>query len=494
MTKKKKSQRIKIKHMIIIIVLLIIFLLILAYAGINGREKTELEEQEKLVRPPAVAGTWYPSDKALLKSLINDYLRRATKKEINGEIRALIAPHAGYPYSGLVAANGFKQLEKDYDTVILIGPTHHYPFIGASIPNYTHYSTPLGEVRVSSKAKEMLKENLINTVLPAHTKEHCLEAELPFLQVVLGDFEIIPIITGRVSPEELASTIMKYIDDKTLIVVSSDLSHYHPYTEAVSLDKKCNDNIPALNIEAVKTMCEACGKTGILTLMHIAKAKGWKGMLIDYKNSGDVTGDKSRGVVGYSAIVFYEETLSAKEKEYLLSLARNTLKAYLSTGRKPEVNDEELTPNLRKVQGCFVTLNKNHRLRGCIGHILPQEELYKCVIDNAVNAAVNDKRFKPVVYDELRDIQVEISVLTVPEELRYDSPNDLLGKLRPSIDGVVLKKGWHQATYLPQVWEQIPEKQSFLANLCVKAGLSPECWQDPELKVYTYQALVFGEE
>jgi len=99
-----------------------------------------------------------------------------------------------------------------------------------------------------------------------------------------------------------------------------------------------------------------------------------------------------------------------------------------------------------------------------------------------------------VVYDELRDIQVEISVLTVPEELRYDSPNDLLGKLRPSIDGVVLKKGWHQATYLPQVWEQIPEKQSFLANLCVKAGLSPECWQDPELKVYTYQALVFGEE
>jgi len=241
------------------------------------------------------------------------------------------------------------------------------------------------------------------------------------------------------------------------------------------------------------TKCEACGIYAILILMDIAKRNEWKAKIIDYKNSGDVTGDKSR-VVGYSSIVFYsekEELLTKEEQKFLLNLARETVESYVKNKKKPKVDETKLTPAMKKVQGCFVTLNKNNNLRGCIGHILPQEELYKCIIDNAVNAAVNDHRFNPVTEDELNDIEIEISVLTVPQRLEFSSGDDLKNKLRPNIDGIVLKSGFHQSTYLPQVWEQIPNKESFLSNLCMKGGMAIDCWKDKSTEVYTYQAFVF---
>jgi AmmeMemoRadiSam system protein A len=243
----------------------------------------------------------------------------------------------------------------------------------------------------------------------------------------------------------------------------------------------------------------------VSTLISIAKEKNWKPILLYYANSGDVTGDKS-GVVGYSAIAFIEQDnnsietsakeglLTKGEQETLLDLARNTLEQYLKTGKKPKANESKLTPALKKVQGCFVTLNKNHELRGCIGHILPQEELYKAVMDNAINAAVNDPRFNPVEYKELKDIKIEISVLTVPQELKFSSGEDLKKKLRPMVDGVVLKQGWHQSTYLPQVWEMLPDKEEFLSSLCLKGGMDPNCWNTTKTEVQTYQAFVFEEE
>ena len=226
--------------------------------------------------------------------------------------------------------------------------------------------------------------------------------------------------------------------------------------------------------------------------------------MLYYANSGDITGDNS-AVVGYSAIAFVEqhekdknnekkELLAKEEQKTLLKLARNTIETYLKTGKKPNVDETKLTPTLKKVQGCFTTLNKNHDLRGCIGHILPQEELYKCVMDNAISAAVSDPRFNQVGYNELKDIKIEISVLTVPKKLKFSSGEDLKNKLRPMIDGVVLKKGWHQSTYLPQVWEQLPNKEEFLSSLCVKGGMDSNCWQDTKTEVSTYQAFVFEEE
>jgi len=198
--------------------------------------------------------------------------------------------------------------------------------------------------------------------------------------------------------------------------------------------------------------------------------------------------------VGYSSIVFFENKqndLSHNEKDYLLRLARQKLNS-IYDDKEINLDTKELTPNLEKVQGCFTTLNKNKNLRGCIGHILPQEELYKCVMDNIENAALNDRRFQPVIEDELDELEIEISVLSVPEKLEFSSPEDLLNKLRPMVDGVVLKSGFYQSTYLPQVWESFPSKELFLSSLCQKARLSHDCWKS-NIEVLTYQANVFDE-
>ena len=188
-----------------------------------------------------------------------------------------------------------------------------------------------------------------------------------------------------------------------------------------------------------------------------------------------------------------KRALSKEERKFLLKLARDTLDSYLKTGKKPSIDISKLTPSLKEVQGCFVTLSKNHELRGCIGHIIPHEELYKSIMDNAINAAVNDPRFNPVRHEEIKDIKIEISVLTAPKKLKFSSGNDLKDKLRPNIDGVILKRGWNQSTYLPRVWEHFQEKEEFLSSLCIKGGMEPDCWQDNKTEVQTYQAFVFEE-
>ena len=465
-------------------VLVILFVLLVSGCVTEGGEKM-------IVKKPNVAGAFYPADANELDSIISEYLSQAEKSLT--KVRGLVSPHAGYIYSGPVAAYGYKQLEGErYDTVIILGPSHHARFSGFSIPNATHYETPLGLVRISKKADGLRKERYFFYDERIHTKEHSVEVQIPFLQKVLRDFEIIPIVVGDIDPETLAKILSKYIDDRTLVIASSDLSHYYPYEQAKSLDAFCIHSIPSLDFEGMDA-CEACGKIPILTLMHLAKDFGWEGKLLDYRNSGDTAGDKSR-VVGYASIAFYETGFSKEEREFLTKLARQTLESYLSGKGKPKVEENELTPKLREIRGCFVTLNKFGNLRGCIGHILPQEELYKCVIDNAVNAALNDPRFEAVTYEELKDIKIEISVLSVPKPLAFESPQDLLEKLKPGVDGVVIHYRGRTSTYLPQVWGSLPNKQDFLSRLCLKQGSPPDCWTKPDVRIETYQAEVWEEE
>jgi len=484
-------KKLKKEHIIFFIIIIVLALIIFAPPSLKTPHK------EKVIREPIVAGTWYPGNKEELKSSVNKYYKNSEKLNISN-IKALIVPHAGYAYSGQVAANGFNQLNKDYKKVFIIATNHAQGAYvnGISIPDVTHYKTPLGQLKISEIASELLKQDLFVNVPQAHTT-HVIEIELPFLQQKLKDFEIIPLVTGSLNLEQIkqaADILSKYIDEDSLIVVSSDLSHYHPYEDAVKLDTVCIKNIESMNFEE-SAKCEACGIYAILILMDIAKRNEWNARIIDYKNSGDVSGDKSR-VVGYSSIVFYpkkEKLLTKNEQDFLLELARETVENYVKNKKKPKIDETKLTPALKKVQGCFVTLNKNHNLRGCIGHILPKEELYKCVIDNAVNAAVNDHRFNPVTENELNEIQIEISVLTVPQRLEFSSGEDLKNKLKPNIDGVVLKKGFYQSTYLPQVWEQLSDKELFLSNLCMKGGMALNCWKDTSTEVYTYQTFVFEE-
>ena len=484
----KKTIKIKKNHLRILLIVLVFVVMSFIVFKVITKPSAEV----KVVREPAVAGLFYPETNQSLSNIVEEFYSNANQIQLNATLRGLVSPHAGYRYSGQVAAQGFNLVDKNTKTVIILAPSHHALFNGASIDNATHYKTPLGEVKLSPKVGDLRKEDIIVYFPNAHPQEHAVEVQLPFLQKKLESFEIIPIVTSNVDPEQLADVLIPYIDDSTLVVASSDLSHYYPYDTAVQLDSYCIKSIPKLNFTMMQ-LCEACGNIPILTLMHIAEKKGWKGLLLDYKNSGDVTDDKTR-VVGYASIAFYEPGIGEHEQKVLLELARQTLEYTLKNNRMPMLDKESFSPSISKVQGCFVTLNKNDQLRGCIGHIIPQEPLYKCVFENSINAALYDRRFLSVTYDELKDIEIEISVLTVPQELKFSDTQDLLNKLRLLVDGVVLEYQGRSSTFLPQVWEQIPDKEDFLTNLCIKQGSMPDCWKEQDVKIETYQAQVFAEE
>jgi hypothetical protein len=503
--------------------------LLLFFSGCDSRSETprtgqrvqpaELTNSHLRVRAPAVAGLFYPAQESVLSKTIDGLLEGAPAHHIP-HLRGLVCPHAGYPYSGPTAAIAYKMLAgRDIQTVIILGPSHYALFEGASVPNTDAYQTPLGNVPISAKARQLARTRPFvlepqclvqrpgwwtQSPKPApvpgedtpDTWEHSVEVQVPFLQKTLTNFTILPVVFGEVDPEQAARVLAGVIDDKTIVVASSDLSHYYTYDEAKKLDARCIKAICDLNIDEMKTQ-EACGKLPILTLMHLAREKGWKTQLLDCRNSGDTAGDKSR-VVGYAAIAFYEpapQNFGAKERKFLLDLARQTL-ARVAANRDspgPPVNARDLSPRLSETKGCFVTLTENGELRGCIGHILPQEALYQAVEDNARNAATRDPRFQPVRPEEVKKIKIEISVLTEPQPLSFKSPEDLLNKLEPGEDGVVLRIGPYGATFLPQVWEQLPDKAEFLSHLAQKAGCAPDDWRGRNVSVSIYHVEAFEE-
>ena len=514
------------------------FLLTLAcvFNGCSESEKNLTESKREVavkaeslkVREPAVAGLFYPKSANALVEMIDTYIKAAPDLKLT-DLRALVCPHAGYIYSGPVAAYGYRQLiGKDFKTVIVLAPSHYAWFRGASVCMADVYRTPLGEIPISPKAREIAKKPPFVPEAPArvqrpgwayessrplpgfqqdtpHTWEHSDEVQIPFLQRVLKNFEVIPIIVGEVDAEEAAKALNPFIDEKTLIIASSDLSHYLPYESAKAIDNRTVKIICSMDLDRVESL-EACGRVPIAILMHIAAIRNWKPQLLDYRNSGDTAGDK-RAVVGYAAIAFTgkaqiqesRQTTSEKssytdeQKKFLLNLARETIKAASAGKALPVVNERELPDILKEKKACFVTLTKNGQLRGCIGHIYPIEPLYKAVIENAQAAAIYDTRFEPVRPSEVDQIEIEISILTEPRPLSYDSVDDLLAKLRPGIDGVILNIDGRRSTFLPQVWEQLPNKVEFLNHLSLKAGAPPDAWRRPSTKVFTYQVEKFKE-
>lgn len=469
------------------------------------------------VREPAVAGLFYPRDAAALSRVIETNLA-AAKTARTGTLKALICPHAGYDYSGPVAASGFRLLQgAGFDTVILLAPSHYAALRAASVSDADVYRTPLGDVPISPKARLLAQfspfalEPRCHVQRPgwtaqssrrappdgtdrADTWEHADEVEVPFLQKTLAKFELLPVVFGDVDPAAAAPPLQRILDDRTLIVVSSDLSHYHPYAEARQRDQRCIDAICALDPARLSGQ-EACGLTPLLTLLHIARQQAWKPVLLDYRNSGDTAGDKSR-VVGYAAIAFYAaapETFSAADRRFLLELARRAVRAVVTTGRTPDLPVQALSPALTAPRGCFVTLKQQGALRGCIGHIGAQMPLHRAVIENAASAAARDPRFLPVAPREVDGLKIEISVLTVPQPLPFKSPEDLLRQLQPHRDGVVLRIAGRLATYLPQVWENIPDRVDFLNSLAEKAGGAPDAWRGPDVSVSIYHVESFQE-
>lgn len=487
----------------------------------------KLEKRAQGIREPAVSGYFYPSSARKLRQMIDTFLDKAdiSTEVSQSHISGIIVPHAGYVYSGGVAAYAYKSLKgKRYKTVILVGPSHTRYFPGVSVNIGQDYKTPLGIAVTDVSLGEKLMEeapDIVKYFKEAHEREHSLEVQIPFIQTVLPDVKILVAVIGDQSAKivnKFADALYKVISerDDVLLLASSDYSHYYDYNTAVSIDKRCISLIKDYDIDTlIKEVsvrdgksCEMCGGGAAVAVLKALYKKGCRAKnveLLKYANSGDVTGDKSR-VVGYAAFVIHgcgfdgkkkkdsDDILSKDEKEFLLRLARRRLESVVRGTKFDAINPDLLTEELVKKKGCFVTLNKHSMLRGCIGYILPRKPLYQCVIDNTVNAALHDSRFSPVQPDELDDIEIEISVLTVPKQLEYDNSDELLRKLRPGIDGVILSSGWHSSTYLPQVWEQLPDKIDFLTRLCLKGGMSKDCWKKSTTEIKTYQALVFSEK
>jgi hypothetical protein len=469
------------------------------------------------IREPAVAGLFYPADREELARTVDQLLAAAPAVPVS-QLKALVCPHAGYPYSGPTAARAYQALKgARFKTVIILAASHYAAFPGIAVTAADAYRSPLGLVNISAKAKALaalkpfqfeprcrvqrpswFRQSSRPAPAPGEdtpeTWEHSIEVQLPFLQRIVQDFQLVPVIFGEADPAQAARVLDGLLDDTTLLVASSDLSHYHPYDQAKKLDESCVKDILDLNLAAVKDD-EACGKGPILTVMHLARQRGWNTRRLDYRNSGDTAGDK-QGVVGYAAVAFYapaEAATSADTRKRLLALARQAVREWVATGKTPSVNPATWPAEVCDTKGCFVTLTKQGQLRGCIGHIFAQEPLLNAVVDNACSAATRDPRFPPVRSDEIDQLEIEISILSSPQPLAFSSPDDLLSKLRPHRDGVVLKMGSRGATYLPQVWEQLPSKVEFLNHLAEKAGGAPSDWRQPGTEILTYQVEAFKE-
>ncbi len=295
----------------------------------------------KKIHNSTIAGSWYPGSKEELEDTLSCFFSNAAKKAPSKDLRAIVVPHAGYKYSGQVAMDGFSLLARgSIKRVIVIAPSHSAAFEGACVPDYELYRTPLGEVRVSALTKELVNDPLITMMPRAHDSEHSIEIELPFLQHVLSDFEVVPILIGSLSwgsVEHLAAIIAGLLDKQTIIVASSDLSHYLKYSDAVELDRSAIDSILALDLDKA-SVSQMCGLFPVFVTVRIALMNRWEPLLLAYKNSGDVTRDKS-SVVGYCSIGFYGQLsgfeLDAKQKEHLLRIARDAIQGYATSGKYP---------------------------------------------------------------------------------------------------------------------------------------------------------------
>ncbi len=461
-----------------------------------------------VIRQPVVAGSFYPAKRHVLEEMVDKFLMEAEPPSIEGELIALIVPHAGYIYSGSVAAFGYKLLmDKEFDIVVVIGPSHHLNFAGSSIYNVGDYLTPLGRVRVDRElCNRIIAENKrITYNRLAHLREHSLEVELPFLQRVLGDFPLIPIVMGDRSVEScvaLAKALARQLKGKNaLIIASSDMSHYHEYELAKLIDARTLRLIEKFSpLELLNEIAsgdaQLCGGGPVVATMMTAQRLGADRMkVLKYANSGDTAGDRSR-VVGYCALAFFkggeskesmsEVGLSEEARKELLRIARKSIETYLAQGSIPEfdVAHEELN----RYAGAFVTLHKFGRLRGCIGHFQADRPLYKVVAEMAIAAATKDLRFYPLTEQELPSIKLEISVLSPLKKIE-DIDEIEIGK-----HGIYIVKGYRSGCYLPQVARETGwSKIEFLEHCSRdKAGLGPDGWKEADIYIFT--AEVFGEE
>ena len=441
------------------------------------------------IRPPVVAGAFYPAEHDVLQRELTLFMSEAaTAMQPGGTVpKAIIGPHAGYVYSGPVAARAYARLAPArgrITRVVLIGPSHHVAFKGMAVDTADAWATPLGNVPLDTAAIAHLRQlGLVGTLDAAFAREHSLEVHVPFLQHVLGDFKLVPIVAGDAPPEAIAAMFdAVWGGPETLIVVSTDLSHYLDYATCQSTDSRTADAIERFAIDGLGRD-DACGRVPTRGLLLTAKQRGMAIERLDLRNSGDTAGPRDR-VVGYGAWALTEAAAPAADRDderaavmavgdTLLGLVRGSISSGLTSGRPAEVSLNPSLPPLLTANGAaFVTLKLDGHLRGCIGSPVAYRPLMTDVAQHAFNAAFKDQRFSPLTVEEAPRLDLSVSVLTPPVPMHFRDEADLLAQLRPGIDGLIIEDDGKRALFLPSVWEELPEKRAFLAHLKHKAGMA----------------------
>lgn len=486
---------------VLLIVLLIVLLTVLAPAAASAQWD----------RPAQLAGTWYPGDPATLSQRLDRYLAGPGQTQAGGRVTApvtaLVVPHAGYTYSGRVAAAAWRlagRITPPVKTVVLLGPSHRYPLQRPSIWPQGSYQTPLGPVPVDAAlATELTRALDAGFERQAHMSEHCLEIQAPFIRKVLPQAKMVAILTGppdAALAKKMGRALAQAIKGKpVLLVASTDLSHFHSQKTAEVLDRRVARRVSGLDPEglwheASAGKSEACGLMALMTVLYAARDLGARqGVVLEQSTSAAVTGDL-KSVVGYlaAALVGPDESSGAGRKDGGLSDARKSLLRDLAwqsvratvTGREPPqppADQAWLQENGR----VFVTLRRHGRLRGCIGNPMGGRSLGDAVVAMAAAAASQDPRFTPVRAQELDSLELEISVLTEPRPTTADA-------VRVGTDGLLIRRGPRGGLLLPQVpQEQGWNREQFLEGVCQKAGLPSGAWREPDCRLYSFQAMVF---
>lgn len=495
--------------------------MLIAVPGCAGNASPE-------VRPSALAGRWYPAGGPALASMIDAMLARTGAPAQVKEPLVFILPHAGYSYSGDVAAAGYAVIRQmDPGVVVILAPPHQARVRGCALSPADYFETPLGRVKADrTAAGELAKKTGYSLDGEAHRHEHAVEIHLPFLQRIFGarmerGLPVLPVLVGEISDVEasaLAVTLAEAVKGRRpLFIASSDFTHYGKrfgYTpfRATGRDdflRKQKDldmgaishilgkNRPGFSEYVARTSITICGHNPIRLAMSLP-AEFTETKLLKYDTSCAVSGDCDNSV-SYAAIalggVLAGDSgtgtamggLSPVDQVFLLQLARRNIRSLLNEGRRYAVRESEVPAACRLKQGVFVTLKKRGGLRGCIGTVIAERPLFELVLENSYNAAFRDPRFSGLERGEFNDIEIEISVLTVPTTVTS------VEEIEVGRDGLIIMMGDRSGLLLPQVpVEQGWTREQFLVWVCRKAGLPDNAWRQGA-RLYRFQAQVFGE-
>ena len=431
------------------------------------------------VKQSSVAGLFYPNNADELLSQLEGF-RNQQEYLYPYRTRAIIVPHAGLIYSGQLAYAGISHLDANVENIFIFGPAHKVAFKGVALSSFDAWQTPLGTININKQIYQEL-EALFNARVndQAFEEEHSIEVEIPFLQTLLvkhGNLTIIPILIGDEDPSKIANILKHYYNHpKNAFIISSDLSHFLPDAEAQKVDQN-TANIIENNEYDNLAPDMACGSIGIAGLMQFAESNKYSLIRINMFNSSATSFDKT-SVVGYGAWFLYEgeknDFIKNNYSKLLINICKNTLSQLLNDKSNKLLAQERL-PVLHQLGACFITLEKKHQLRGCIGSIIAHRPLIKDLIEHTKNAACNDTRFAPVRTEELTDIKLSISLLSTPQQIHFLDENDLLDQIIKDKDGIIIQDKKASAVYLPVVWKQLPDKKEFLNSLKIKAGLSED--------------------